>query len=1217
MIKSRKRRIPNATEQRLGVNGVTTAHVADVFSNMAARTGFGTQSLGEGAEYTLVRLSYNYWQLITLFRNHWISRRIVEVPAQDMVKAWPKLTSDIEPKDLTRLDRAIRKTNTKNNVCTGLTWGRLFGGAGGLIVIKGQENELDQPLDIDSVGLGAYKGILPFDRWAGISPLGDVCTDIERPLDFNKPEMYEVRVSGGSSFQVHSSRLLRFLGPTVPTPELEAQSYWGISVLEPTYESITRLDNMYFNLLNLSFRANLIGMKFPELAQLLSGLGSSQEATQKFGERMSAVNHLMSNQSLIPLPKDGGIEQTQYSFSGMADVLQLFQLDLSGAAQIPITRLFGRTYSGLGQSGDGDERIYEEKIATDQATYLAPQLEKLFPVICMSELGEVPDDLDLTFPSIRVLDEKEKAELAKSVADTTTVYLNGGIMSPRRVAMEVKQSSNLTGIGSNLDDEYIAGLSDDVQSEGELGEGLFGGEGAGLNEAGSPAKAIKEENKKGEEGGGEGGEADKKKQDEPKKEALAKAGEAKDAAPAYDVMPADLKVGEAVLVNGKLLVIKKITTGTKDLFDQPTVQVMFATGEVIAYRPDSDVKVRTGDSDAPVEYCGKPGWRKCAACNGRLHRPECGVRLHHDRDCCKERGCPVSRFYHGLSTREYSVQAKDEDGASSVTQRATELMSYHALPVRIESPQGSVRTGVTPSGESWRTMMPADYGFLEGFDGADGDSLDCYVGTSPESNNVYVVDQYDLEGDKFDEHKVFLGYHTLESALEDYHLGHHRAKDVFGGVTEFTVPTFRRWTTTHDMSEPCSSDFGRATDEAKWEESKHPRKDDGKFGKGGGSSKPKAIPLTQKNTLPKGMEHITKGEHKTGTSLAVELLSTGKYSKKEVAQACNAVMGTKFGLGMMKFVEDKMKASTPEGKAELAAKKAGIAANSTKIAEAAKAPLEQKKLDAILTQAEKSNYKTMYVSAKDSSGKATYFKVGVPDGLDNSATMTTLMKKQGYTVVNSGPFSPSKPAPAGGYTDFTAPDADIKELKDAAYAKAKKDAEEAAASKEAAAKANKIVTETEEGLSEDLQTAIKHYTNGSYQLLNRALRAGQPMTAAQATLAAHLDAAIRKSKITQDTTTYRGIANPAKFFGENVTVGTVIIDNGFVSTSKNHSIAESFGSSGLVAKIKLPKGSSALDATPMSLHSSEKEVLLPRGSMFKITGVSGKTVEIEYVSGQS
>lgn len=902
MPKLRKRKQANAFEKALGIGGTTPAFAQDMFSNSAARMGFGTPSLGQAGQYELIRISYDYWQLITLYRNHWISRRIVEVPAQDMVKAWPKMTSDIEPKDVTRIDRVLRKTNTKNNILTALTWARLFGGSGALIVIEGQENELDQPLDLESVGIGAYKGIIPFDRWAGISPIGDVCTDISRPLDFNKPEMYETRINGGDSFKVHSSRLLRFLGPTVPTPELEAQSYWGISVLEPAYESITMLDNMGWNILSLTFRANLLGMKFPELSQLLSGLGSSQVASQKFEQRMSAINHLMSNNSLIPLPADGSIESTQFSFGGMGEIFQLFQLNLAGAAQMPVTRLFGRTYNGFGQTGDGDERIYEEKISTDQNTYLLPQLEKLYPVLAMSELGEVPDDLDLVCPSIRVLDEKEKADLAKSVADTTTVYLNGGIMSPRRVAMEVKQSSDITGIGTNLDDKYIQKLSDDVTAEGELGEGLFGEGEPGLNASESPTKVAKEEDKTGEgkkddDSDDEDKKASKKK--DAKKKLKEKAGKATDLAPLMAELPEGLTVGEKLLIGSEVLTVASIGDAVEDLDGALAVPVRFTDGSVVAYAASSELpknnwlRPAVRATDSSNEQCGKPEWQTCPACNGRMHRSTCKVKLHHDRDCCKERGCPYSLLSHGqptlqpiqakdevcpkcagtkklgnqqcgwcrgtgqrpesvrktaekfvgtdslsceycnkplvevkdktdgtisyahASTSDYKncsssfawpkKKAKDSDGASSITTKAQSMMDYHALPVRIETLQGQVRTGTTQDGKSWRTMMPADYGFIEGYDGADGDSIDAYIGLSPESNNVFVVDQYGLDGQVFDEHKVMLGYHTEESAKEDYMLGHHLSKTTFAAITGFTMPMFRRWLKTHDMSQPCNS----------------------------------------------------------------------------------------------------------------------------------------------------------------------------------------------------------------------------------------------------------------------------------------------------------------------------------------------------------------------------------------------------------------------------
>lgn len=97
--------------------------------------------------------------------------------------------------------------------------------------------------------------------------------------------------------------------------------------------------------------------------------------------------------------------------------------------------------------------------------------------------------------------------------------------------------------------------------------------------------------------------------------------------------------------------------------------------------------------------------------------------------------------------------------------------------------------------------MFSDYGFIEG---VDGDSLDVYVGPSPESSNVYVVDQYDLDGKHFDEHKCMLGYHTQESALEDYMARHNKSKTTFAAIAPFTMPFFRHWLATADLAKPCN-----------------------------------------------------------------------------------------------------------------------------------------------------------------------------------------------------------------------------------------------------------------------------------------------------------------------------------------------------------------------------------------------------------------------------
>ena len=637
------------------------AHAFDQFGNSSARTGYGNPNLIEGTEYFLTRTTLNYVLLYSLYESSWIARRIVDTPACDMVRAWPKLTSDIEPKELTKLDRVLRKTNTKNNLLTAMKWARLFGGAGALMIIDGQESELDKPLDLDEVPIGSFRGVIPFDRWAGIYPGTNICTDIRRPVDFNLPETYRVQGTGGQSFEVHASRILRFTGPTVPTPEREAYSFWGISVIEPVLQELKKRDNVSANIAALTFRANILGLKWPDLAALMSGLGMPGNAGMQFEQRMSQLNHLLSNQSLVPIPADGEITTAQYSFSGLGEVYQQFCLDISGAAQIPVARLWGRTITGLGQTGDGDERIYCERIATDQDSDLRPQLEKLYPVLCASELGEVPDDLDLNFPSLAVPDDKDKAELAKSVADVVTVAMNGGIISPRTAAKELRQSSDKTNIFTNITPEDIEKLSDEVSSEGELGEGLFGESAGGLNPASGPAKALKEENHEGEAN----------------------------------------------------------------------------------RQPD--------DADAPQEHQAPP-------------------------------------------TELKKAQAADADGPQVGPKRR-----IHGLDVTIETPKGYERHG-----KGWKTTMPYDYGYFPGTKGNDGDSMDAAVG--PESNGwVYVIDQSVLGNpDKFDEHKCFLNWPSSKVALDAFHQGHHKAKDVLMDWTPMRADDFKQWLRTGDHSRPLS-----------------------------------------------------------------------------------------------------------------------------------------------------------------------------------------------------------------------------------------------------------------------------------------------------------------------------------------------------------------------------------------------------------------------------
>ena len=98
-----------------------------------------------------------------------------------------------------------------------------------------------------------------------------------------------------------------------------------------------------------------------------------------------------------------------------------------------------------------------------------------------------------------------------------------------------------------------------------------------------------------------------------------------------------------------------------------------------------------------------------------------------------------------------------------------------------------------------------------------------------------------------------------------------------------------------------------------------------------------------------------------------------------------------------------------------------------------------------------------------------------------------------------------------------------------------------------------------------------------------------------------MDAAIAKSRTTEQLVTYRGL--PASVVA-SVSVGDVIRDKGFSSTSLDREVAEGFAErDGAILRIIVPKGSKALYADPI-VDLKQHEVILPRGSGFKVARVS-------------
>ncbi len=118
------------------------------------------------------------------------------------------------------------------------------------------------------------------------------------------------------------------------------------------------------------------------------------------------------------------------------------------------------------------------------------------------------------------------------------------------------------------------------------------------------------------------------------------------------------------------------------------------------------------------------------------------------------------------------------------------------LPIQIETVKGMLREG-----RGWSAMSPADYGFVARTNGADGEGVDCYVGSDRDSDRVWLIDQINADTGAFDEHKAMLGFGDRNLALASYVRGFSdgRGMDRLGACTEMTMGEFKDWLQTGDL----------------------------------------------------------------------------------------------------------------------------------------------------------------------------------------------------------------------------------------------------------------------------------------------------------------------------------------------------------------------------------------------------------------------------------
>lgn len=394
-------------------------------------------------------VSTNFWrerklsrtELDALYVQDWLSRRVINIIAEDSTRNWITLASGDDNEKAEAIKKEFTRLEVQTKTSEAIILSRLHGGS---LMIMGafDGQETDMPLrKIRSVEFFA-----PVDRWQTFPQR--FYAD-ETKMNYGQPETYlihRIQVRGTLTAVVHESRVVRFDGNYLPPIERMRNLGWNDSVLQNFYQELKTFGTAHqaVGAIIQDFITKKVQIK--NLRELLS----NEEGEQQLMARFAMLAYGTSIHNLAVFGDDEQYDKMGTPLTGLDKIMIHFVDIVSAASNIPKARLF-HNQSGIlgGDAGANDLRIHYDSISAYQETELRPHIQRMVNVIGES-LGYAEDEVTFTFDPLWQLSELDASTARKNIADSDIAYINAGVVEPEEVAI-----SRFGGDGIALADMII------------------------------------------------------------------------------------------------------------------------------------------------------------------------------------------------------------------------------------------------------------------------------------------------------------------------------------------------------------------------------------------------------------------------------------------------------------------------------------------------------------------------------------------------------------------------------------------------------------------------------------------------------------------------------------------------------------------------------------------------------------------------------------------
>lgn len=360
-------------------------------------------------------------QAMNAYRGAWLPRKIVDVPAQDATRKWRAWQAD--KKQIEKIEAEEKRLQLRTKVRDAMIKARLFGGAA--IFLGTRARDPSRPLVAGDIGRGGlqYLAVMTCKQLQA----GELERDVLKP-GFGRPKEYTLSASTQAMVKIHPSRLIVFPGAPLPDPETTTTQHqgWGDSVLTAVMQAITNSDSSLANVASMVFEANVDVISIPEF---MASLESNPGYPKLVQERLMLAMTAKGINGTLLIDALESYEKKTTSFTGLPDVIDRFLQVVSGACDIPATRLLGQSPAGLSATGESDARNYYDRIQSMQELDIGPAMETADECLIRSALGVRPREIHYVWNVLWQPTAKERSDIGLATAQTIQALVTSNLFN--------------------------------------------------------------------------------------------------------------------------------------------------------------------------------------------------------------------------------------------------------------------------------------------------------------------------------------------------------------------------------------------------------------------------------------------------------------------------------------------------------------------------------------------------------------------------------------------------------------------------------------------------------------------------------------------------------------------------------------------------------------------------------------------------------------------